>query len=695
MSIRTKTVLPIGVALLLAVLMLTLWTVRSAERLSAEGVSGQERIIDANIVERFEKQMRTFEESIGFIGDSATRLAASMSAVPGVEEAYRVAHSGDINDEADAKSQEARVRLREIFGPLLRVHEEATGEVLQLHFHLSSIRSLARLWRTDHQVVRDGVKMDVTDDLSGFRETIRAVAQSGEPVQGIEVGRGGFVVRGLVPVRVDGRVLGSAEVLYPLSQALHHLETDAKTHFGVFMDTRLLSIARRLNDPEQYPVIGDYVLAQTSEAEVIASVFDADLLEAGRDGLEIGGGDGYAVAAFPVHGFDGSVVGVVGVWMDTSEQQAAVAAVRDSGRQQIRSATLASIGGGLAFVLIVGTITLVVLGRAVIRPVQTLSDRMADIASGSGDLSAQLDLSTRDEFGRVAESFNTLLGKIREIVATSLRVGDEVVETAAEVSRLAEGTVDQLSEQAGRTAQVAAAAQQLSSSTDSVAEHCGRARDLSAKTSERAAEGGQTVRSTAESMDEMAGFVKDSAGDIEDLGKRSEEIGAIVTVINDIADQTNLLALNAAIEAARAGEHGRGFAVVADEVRKLADRTAKATAEIAESIEVVRSTTDRAVDRMRSGLSRVEHGVEQARGAESGLSEVVASVRRVDEMISQIDQAAREQTDAANGIASNIADIDSISRSTSDSSRSVAERIGQLSARAQDLRGHLSKFKID
>jgi methyl-accepting chemotaxis protein len=694
-SIRTKTVLPIGVALLLAVLILTLWTVRTSQRLAASGVEGQEQIIAENVVDRFQKQQRAFEESVESIGDAATRLAASMSAVPGVEGVFLAAHSGDIHDESDPQSQKAREILRVVFGPILAAHEDAAGDGLRLHFHLSSIRSLARLWRADHQVVRDGVKMDVTDDLSGFRSTIRKVVETGRPVRGIEVGRGGFVVRGLVPVKSGGEVLGSAEVLYPLSAALRHLEVDSKTQFGVFMDQQLLSIARQLNDPARFPVIGEYVLAQSSDAELIAGMFDAEMLRSGRDGLHIEPRDGYASAVFPVQGFDGATVGVIAVRMDTGDQQAALAAVRASGEQQIRASTLANIGGGFALVLIVGGITLFVLGRTVLSPVRTLSERMADIAGGSGDLSARLDLSTRDEFGRVAESFNTLVGKIREIVVASLRVGDEVVATAGEVSRLAEDTVEQLSRQADRTAQVAAAAQELSSSTESVAEHCGRARELSAETSDRASAGGETVRGTAEAMDEMAGFVNRSAGDIEDLGKRSEEIGEIVTVINDIADQTNLLALNAAIEAARAGEHGRGFAVVADEVRKLADRTAKATAEIAASIEVVRSTTDRAVERMRGGLGRVEAGVGLAREAQEGLGAVVDRVRGVDEMIGQIDHSAREQTDAANGIAENIADIDSISRSSSASSRTVAERIDQLTSRAHELRSHLSRFKVE
>jgi methyl-accepting chemotaxis protein len=189
--------------------------------------------------------------------------------------------------------------------------------------------------------------------------------------------------------------------------------------------------------------------------------------------------------------------------------------------------------------------------------------------------------------------------------------------------------------------------------------------------------------------------VSASAASVQELGKRGTQIGEIIAVINDIADQTNLLALNAAIEAARAGEHGRGFAVVADEVRKLADRTTKATEEIGESIQAIQTETGDAVERMNAGTAEVERGVELATGAGESLRRIVAGARDVAGMIRSIAAAAEQQSAASEEVSRNVESISSVTRQSSEGAGQAATAAAELSAKAERLQGLVARFKLD
>ena len=187
-----------------------------------------------------------------------------------------------------------------------------------------------------------------------------------------------------------------------------------------------------------------------------------------------------------------------------------------------------------------------------------------------------------------------------------------------------------------------------------MADHSNNASTQARSAAQAAKNGGQVVEASLSSMRSIASSVSDSAAKITELGKRSDQIGKIVNVIDDIADQTNLLALNAAIEAARAGEQGRGFAVVADEVRKLAKHTTKATKEIAEMITAMQEETKRAIGAMQAGTAQVEHGVEQTSQAGVSLQEIIRAADTVGDMIAQVATAATQQAATTQEVSSNV-----------------------------------------
>jgi methyl-accepting chemotaxis protein len=248
--------------------------------------------------------------------------------------------------------------------------------------------------------------------------------------------------------------------------------------------------------------------------------------------------------------------------------------------------------------------------------------------------------------------------------------------------------------QRDQTAQVATAMQEMSSTVLQVSENSGKAAEASRKAAETARQGGIIVDETLRKMRAIADSVSSTAKKVEELGKSSDQIGRIIGVIDDIADQTNLLALNAAIEAARAGEQGRGFAVVADEVRKLAERTTTATKEIAQMIQTVQSETKMAVTAMEEGTQQVEEGVKTTTQAGEALKEIISMSENVGEVITHIATAVTEQSSATEEINNNMEQISKLVKESADGAQQSARACQDLSGLAMDLQKVVGNFKL-
>ena len=308
----------------------------------------------------------------------------------------------------------------------------------------------------------------------------------------------------------------------------------------------------------------------------------------------------------------------------------------------------------------------------------------------TGDLLIDPGADRKDEFGKEKEALRLMATKFSEVISSVKEAADTLAQAGQELSAGAEQMSRGSEGQAERAALVATSSEEMSQTVVEVARSANGISRSATDTAKTAREGEAIVGRAVTEVREIAATVNGSAELIQSLGERSQQIGEIVGVINDIADQTNLLALNAAIEAARAGEQGRGFAVVADEVRKLAERTAHATAEISTMIKAIQDEVGKAVGAMNDATCKVDSGVRLSNEAGQALHNIVKSVDDLQLMVQQIASAADEMSATSDQISKDIESIAQLSRESSANSEQTAgasREMTRLSANLQDIVG--------
>ncbi len=312
----------------------------------------------------------------------------------------------------------------------------------------------------------------------------------------------------------------------------------------------------------------------------------------------------------------------------------------------------------------------------------------------SGDLTARVEGDYKgnykryqDHINNLGESMGNLVWEVSDAIASTASASEEITASTAEI---ANGS-HELSQQ---TTEVASAVEEMTKTILETTKNIIHATNVSKGYGNIATEGGKAVNETIQGMNRIYEVVRKSSDTVQQLGKSSEQIGEIIQVIDDIADQTNLLALNAAIEAARAGEQGRGFAVVADEVRKLAERTTKATKEIATMIKQIQKDTEGAVVSMEEGTKEVEKGKQLADKAGESLKQIISGASEVVDIITQVAAASEEQSAASEQISKNIEMISNVTQQSTSGVQHIAKASEDLNRLTSNLEQLVSKFKI-
>lgn len=345
--------------------------------------------------------------------------------------------------------------------------------------------------------------------------------------------------------------------------------------------------------------------------------------------------------------------------------------------------------------MIIGGVIAITLGflvsRSITKPLARFRECLAGLSGG--DLTVQMESKSRDDFGRLANSFNESVANLRSLVCEVAQACEEVAEASTDIASSATEISGSVREQNEATERAASAITEMSASVEDVSNQNAAAVRATKAAGEHSKHGQDIVTNTIGNIQEIDQIVRSASTALEALGDRTAAVGQIMDVIRDIADQTNLLALNAAIEAARAGEHGKGFAVVADEVRKLAERTTNATKEVTESITAIQEETSVAIERMDGGVSIVAKGVENGQKAGSALQDISGSTFEIQEQITAIAAATEQQSAASSEISEMVNTINVLIRETSKQTDQAAASSEQLSARADHLRSMISQFQ--
>jgi methyl-accepting chemotaxis protein len=349
-----------------------------------------------------------------------------------------------------------------------------------------------------------------------------------------------------------------------------------------------------------------------------------------------------------------------------------------------------SLGG-----LIIGIVVAFLSGRAVSKAMSRVIDRVKEVAQGDGDLTRRLPVTSQDEIGELSGWFNMFIGRVHEIIVQVSANANRLASSGEEISTASAQQAQGAETQKDQVRQVATAMQEMSSTVLDVSQNSLRAADAAGKAAAMARQGGEIVEGTLTKIRAVSESVGQTAEQVQALGQRSDQIGEIIGVIDEIAGQTNLLALNAAIEAARAGEQGRGFAVVADEVRKLAERTSRATKEIAQMIQGIQAETRSAVQAMQAGTDQVEQGLNTTAQAGAALREIIKMAEQVGEMVTQIATASTEQSSATEEVSSSVEQISRITEESASGAMQSAKACHELSEMALDLQNLVSQFKLE
>ncbi|HUA97893.1 MAG TPA: methyl-accepting chemotaxis protein [Terracidiphilus sp.] len=343
----------------------------------------------------------------------------------------------------------------------------------------------------------------------------------------------------------------------------------------------------------------------------------------------------------------------------------------------------------VALCAIIGTI----LTRMIAPPLRAATTALEQLADK--DLTASVEEGGKDEIGRLSAALNRSVGSMRSVLETITRSADTLATAAGGLSERSTEGSDIAQSQSSKTSQIAAAAHEMTATIGEISQNAESAADASRKSAEAARLGGAVMQAASAIMERIGSATASVAERMHSLSLRSQEIGRVVTVIQEISEQTNLLALNAAIEAARAGEHGRGFAVVAGEVRRLAERTKRATEEIAATIGSIQAETSSTADVMENGRVDVETGVQETTRAHASLEAIITATKDVEQMINLIATAAQEQTSASAEISESANQISQLATKNSTYASEAVVACRNLSSLSAELERVTRQFRLD
>jgi len=530
--------------------------------------------------------------------------------------------------------------------------------VQQFQFHTPPATSFLRLHRPEK----------FGDDLTAIRKTIVETNTQKQPLSGLEYGVEGLGIRGLVPMNYQGQHTGSVEFGMSFGQPF----------FDNFKNAYQAEITLLLPKDGNFVPFGGTFTTDTSDVSELKSVMQGTEVIRTID-LD---GKSYALYRHGMQDYSGKTFGVLDIALDRSHSEQAMSDIR------LKLILI----GFIAF--LIGTAIAWFIAKSITRPIAETTNALNDIAEGEGDLTRRIEVKSKDEIAQLALAFNRFAEKIHATVAQVSDSTSLLATSAEEMSAITHETQQMAKRQHLETEQVATAMNEMAATVQEVAHNATDAADAATHASQSTEHGKLLVEKVISTISLLADEIAHAATAIKELERNTAQIDSVLVVIRNIADQTNLLALNAAIEAARAGEQGRGFAVVADEVRTLASRTQASTSEIQQMIEALQQSAKSTVSTMNTSTTTTQNCVSLVHEAGEALEAITQAVSTISQMNIQIASAANEQCAVSAEINKNVNNINDITINATESAVQTAragDELAQLSMRLTTL---LAQFRI-
>ena len=603
LKISTRFTVTVGIAVALQVIVLVL----VALSFISKGLTASE---ERELESAYSSVMTAIQQQ----GQMAVAMSGLVAELPAVQAA--VAHDD-------------RAALMELFAPGFDSLKSAYG-VRQFQFHRPPATSLLRV----HKLEKYG------DDLSSFRQTVVETNRSHKPIMGVEVGVAGLGIRGIAPIAYHGNHVGSVEFGMSFGQQF----------FDEYTQMQGIKLGLYLLQEGELQVFGSTIGKSPLLARdrLIATVQEGALFEESRLG-----DTPVAVYARQVMDYSGKPIGVLELVKNRSFFVNEIASLQTSMAM-----------AGLATLLVIGWLVWLI-SRSVVRPLLSTVTTVDEISAGSAALGARIPVHGSDEVAQLAQGFNRFVDKIEKVVQQVSQSLGELSGMANQLSKGATRTRHRMEAQRAETSQVVTAMTEMSSTVQEVASNTEEAASSAREAGRQARKGKDIVSNSVQAIGKLSEEVNSVDAVVKRVSADTDKISTVLDVIRGIAEQTNLLALNAAIEAARAGEQGRGFAVVADEVRTLAQRTQKSTQEIQTTIERLQRGVGEAVATTQGSLLRTSESVDHVHRAGQALDAIVLVVDSISQMNTQVATASQEQSVVVDEINRNITRIGSLSEQTS------------------------------
>ena len=552
-----------------------------------------------------------------------------------------------------------------------RFKRDTNYKNIKIHIHDANVHSLLRVWKPKKW----------GDDLSSFRKTLVKVKETKEPLVAIELGRAGLVLRGVSPVMEQGKYLGSVEFMQGFNSMV---EDGKKSKYDVLivLKKEYLKVATLLKKSK---TIGDYALAvrESSANMQFFNELGSVNITKSKTLLKT---KKYIFVSMPMRDFSGNIVAYALIGQNKKIAYSAL----NKATSTVKNQMLISV---LSF-LILFVILYLVIRFAVLKPINDLTTRAADLSRGDGDLTKQLEINGNDEIAKASIEINHFIEKVRvmteeakHISSENSSIANQLSSTALEVGKMAENSTE-------ATNEASAKSMEIKSNLEISVQEAKEAKDELEKVNVHMHEANKSILALADDIQQSATVEIELADKIQQLSSDAAQVKDVLTVISDIADQTNLLALNAAIEAARAGEHGRGFAVVADEVRKLAERTQKSLVEINATINVIVQSIVESSEEMSKNSKKVEQLSQSATSVEEKINDMTDILQKAATKTSNtIEKSNLDTQKDVDEIVDQVSVISKISSKNARSMEEIASAAEHLNDMTETLNNKLNEFR--